>query len=71
MLTAPNWFARMRMLSTMLYPEALVDGGQFSVWIQLGNVWQGENELTVVPEDAYGSICRRGRRGSWSRLFGG
>jgi len=32
MLTAPNWFARMRMLSMMLYPEAWVDGGQFSVW---------------------------------------
>ena len=31
MLTAPNWFARVRMLSTMLYPEALVDGEQFSV----------------------------------------
>ena len=32
MLTAPNWFARTRRFSIMLYPEALVDGGQFSVW---------------------------------------
>ena len=30
MLTAPNWLARMRMLSTMLYPEEWVEGGQFS-----------------------------------------
>jgi hypothetical protein len=37
-LTAPNWSARLRMLSVRLYPEALVDGGQFSVWIQLGEV---------------------------------
>jgi len=31
MLTAPNWLARLRIFSTMLYPEALVDGAQFSV----------------------------------------
>jgi len=32
MLTAPNWFARVRTLSMILYPEAWADGGQFSVW---------------------------------------
>jgi len=31
-LTAPNWLARVRMVSAMLYPEALVDDAQFSVW---------------------------------------
>jgi len=29
--TDPNWLARVRMLSTMLYPEAFVEGAQFSV----------------------------------------
>jgi hypothetical protein len=48
-----------------------VDGGQFSVWIQLEEAWLGENGLTVVPEDAYGLICRRGGRWSWIRLVGG
>lgn len=32
MFTAPNWLARMRMLSTRLYPDALKGGGQFSEW---------------------------------------
>jgi len=32
MLTAPNWLARVRILSTMLYPEVFVEGAQFSVW---------------------------------------
>jgi hypothetical protein len=59
------------MLSTRLYPEALVDGGQFSVWIQLEEARQCKNGLTVVPEDAYGLICRRGGRGGWIRLVGG
>ena len=36
-LTAPNRLARTRMLLTMLYPEASVDGGQFSVW---GSAWK-------------------------------
>ena len=40
MLTAPNWFASTRIFSIMLYPEALVDGAQFSVsGVQPGNVW--------------------------------
>ena len=38
MLTAPNWLASVRMLSTMLYPEALVDGWQFSV--RRGSYWE-------------------------------
>ena len=71
MLTAPNGLARLRMLSARLYPEALVGGAQFSVWIQLGDAWQGEGGLTVVPEDAYGSIRRRGGRGGWIELVGG
>jgi len=32
MLTDPNWLARVRIFSTMLYPEAFVEGAQFSVW---------------------------------------
>ena len=31
MLTAPNSLARVRMFSTMSYPEELVEGAQFSV----------------------------------------
>jgi len=31
MLTAPNWPARLRIFSTMLYPEEFVEGEQFSV----------------------------------------
>ena len=31
MLTDPNWLARLRTLSTMLYPEAFVEGVQFSI----------------------------------------
>jgi hypothetical protein len=48
-----------------------VDGGQFSAWIQPGDAWQGENRLTVVPEDAYGLVCRRGGRRGWIKLVGG
>jgi hypothetical protein len=33
--------------------------------------WQGENGLTVVPEDTYGIIRRRGGRGGWIGLVGG
>ena len=33
MLADPNWFDRVRMLSTMLYPEVVVDGVQFSVQV--------------------------------------
>ena len=32
MLTAPNWLARVRIYSTMLYPEEFVEGEQFSAW---------------------------------------
>jgi hypothetical protein len=42
MLTAPNGLARLRILSARLYPEALVGGAQFSVWIQLGDAWRDE-----------------------------
>lgn len=31
MFAAPNWLARIRMFSTRVYPDPLVDGGQFSV----------------------------------------
>ena len=34
-------------------------GGRWTVLclrFSLGGVWEGENELTVVPEDAYGLI---------------
>jgi hypothetical protein len=47
-----------------------VDGWQFSVWIQLGEARQGKKGLTVVPEDPYGLICRRGGRGGWIWLVG-
>ena len=57
-LTAPNWFARMRILLAMLWPEALArEGGpQFSIWDSAQKCFVGDNELTVVPEDAYGVI---------------
>ena len=48
-----------------------MDGGQFSVWIQLEEAWRRENVLTVIPEDSYGLVCRRGGRGGWIRLVGG
>jgi len=37
---------------------------------QLGKVWEGENERTIIPEDTYGVIrgCSGGE--SWIRLFG-
>jgi len=31
MFTGPNWLARARIFSTMLYPEAFVEGAQFSI----------------------------------------
>ena len=53
MLTAPNWLARVRIFSTIWYPDALVEGAQFST---RDSAWEGvvsKNELTVVPEDSY------------------
>jgi len=41
-----------------------VEGVQFSVWYSTRERIVGEKELTVVPEDAYGVIRRRGGRGS-------
>ena len=38
------------------------------VQLGLGDVLQGENWLTIVPEDAYGVIRGCGIRGSWIRL---
>ena len=56
MLTAPNRLASVRTFSTMLYPEALVEGAQFSVRDLALECMISGNELTVVPEDAYGVI---------------
>ena len=70
MLTDPNWLARVRILSTMLYPEAFVEGAQFSVGDSARLCVAGRGWLTVVPEDAYGVIRECGIRGSWIRLLG-
>ena len=40
----------------MLYPEALVEGAQFSVRDSVSEHVASGDELTVVPEDAYGVI---------------
>ena len=55
-LTAPNRFARARTLLAMLYPEAEVEGAQFSVWDSARERAASENGLTVVPEYANGII---------------
>ena len=38
--------------------------------IQLGNIVEDVNRVTIVPEDAYWVVRRRCGRGSWIRLFG-
>jgi len=48
----------------MLYPDAFVEGAQFSVRDLARERVVSENELTVVPEYAYGVIRRYGGRGS-------
>ena len=44
----------------MLWPEALMGGAQFSVWVSAQECMVGDNELTVVPEDAYRVIRGHG-----------
>ena len=70
MLTAPNRLASVRTFSTMLYPEALVEGAQFSVRDLALECMISGNELTVVPEDAHGVIGRCSGRRSRIGQFG-
>ena len=60
MFTAPNWLARIRMLSMRLYPDALVDGGQFSVW---NSALEGVKNVTRA--DRSPRICLRGHMKTW------
>ena len=59
-LTAPYWLARVRMLSTMVYPEELVDGAQFSIW---DSAW--ERVMRWERADRSPRRCLRAHMEAW------
>ena len=62
-LTAPNWSARTRMLSTMLYPDEFVEGAQFSVRKSVS-----ERVVCWIRADRSPRKCLRGyMKAVWAR----
>ena len=60
MLTDPNWLARVRIFSTILYPEAFVEGVQFSVWDSVRQCVVGQERADRSPRR-----CLRGHMKVW------